>query len=264
MKKSMNSIKIVKRMKKIEEIYGVKTAYVTEGDGQDMILLHGWGQNKEMMQAIFDYFKDSYRVYALDFPGFGESDDPKEAWGVPDYELFLEAFVKHNHIVNPILVGHSFGCRVAIRYSAKNPVDKMCLTGAAGIRPKQSLEDQVKVKMYKAGKWFLKVTGQTEKLQELQKSSGSEDYRNAKGIMRPTFVKVVNDDVTPILSDVKCPVLLVWGDLDTAAPLWMGQQMEKMMPNAGLAIFAGDDHFAYWHQADRFNRVLEIFLKGEA
>ena len=81
--------------------------------------------------------------------------------------------------------------------------------------------------------------------------------------MRPTFVKVVNDDVTDILPDVKCSVLLVWGDRDDAAPLWMGQMMEKEMPDAGLAVFEGDDHWAYWHQADRFNRVLDVFLKGD-
>ena len=108
------------------------------------------------------------------------------------------------------------------------------------------------------------ILKETKKLEELQKNAGSEDYRNAQGIMRPTFVKVVNDDVTELLPLIKCPVLLVWGDLDTAAPLWMGQQMEKMMPDAGLAIFAGDDHWAYWHQADRFNRVLDIFLKETA
>ncbi|MCH4266728.1 MAG: alpha/beta hydrolase, partial [Solobacterium sp.] len=109
----------------------------------------------------------------------------------------------------------------------------------------------------------LKATGNTEKLNELQKNAGSEDYRNAKGVMKATFVKVVNDDVTPVLNEIRCPVLLVWGDQDTAAPLWMGQQMEQMMPDAGLAIFEGDDHWAYWHQADRFNRVLDAFLKGD-
>ena len=167
--------------------------------------------------------------------------------------------------MKPILIGHSFGCRVAIRYAAMYPdnVRKMCLTGAAGIRPKHGLDYQIRTKAYKAGKWFLKATGQNKKLEELQNRSGSEDYRNAKGVMRPTFVKVVNDDVSDILKDVKCSVLLVWGDQDTAAPLWMGQMMEKTMPDAGLAIFEGDDHWAYWHQAARFNAVLDIFLKGD-
>jgi pimeloyl-ACP methyl ester carboxylesterase len=252
-------------MKKFEEIKGVKTACKEEGSGNDVILLHGWGQNMEMMDQIFEHLKDRFHVYSLDFPGFGESDDPPEAWGVPDYRDFLTEFIEKNGIVKPILIGHSFGCRVAIRYAAMYPdnVRKMCLTGAAGIRPKHGLDYQIRTKAYKAGKWFLKATGQNEKLEELQNRSGSEDYRNAKGVMRPTFVKVVNDDVSDILKDVKCSVLLVWGDQDTAAPLWMGQMMEKTMPDAGLAIFEGDDHWAYWHQAARFNAVLDIFLKGD-
>lgn len=253
-------------MKKFTEIKGVKTAYIEEGNGNDVILLHGWGQNKEMMIRIFDHLKDRFHVYSLDFPGFGESDDPPEAWGVPEYRDFLSEFIEQNGIVKPILIGHSFGCRVAIRYAAQYPdnVRKMCLSGAAGIRPKHGLDYQIRTKAYKAGKWFLKATGQNEKLEELQNKSGSEDYRNAKGVMRPTFVKVVNDDVSDILKDVTCSVLLVWGDQDTAAPLWMGKMMEEKMPDAGLAIFEGDDHWAYWHQADRFNRVLDIFLKGDA
>ena len=137
----------------------------------------------------------------------------------------------------------------------------MILTGAAGIRPKHDLQWHIRTKTYKLGKWMLKVTGQKERLQELQKNAGSEDYRNATGIMRPTFVKVVNDDIAPLLPRIACPVLLVWGDRDTAAPLWMGQQMEKEMQDAGLAIFEGDDHWAYWHQPDRFNAVIDVFVK---
>lgn len=252
-------------MKEIKVIHGVNTCYMYEGKGNDMILLHGWGQNKEMMGNIYEHFKNRFRVFSIDFPGFGKSDNPPEAWGVPEYEEFLEDFIEVNEIHNPILIGHSFGCRVAIRYAAKHPdnVRKMCLTGAAGIRPKHGLDWQIRTKAYKAGKWFLKATGQNEKLEEMQKNAGSEDYRNAQGVMKPTFVKVVNDDVSDILKDVKCSTLLVWGDLDTAAPLWMGQQMEKEMPDAGLAIFEGDDHWAYWHQPDRFNTVLDIFLKGD-
>ena len=252
-------------MTEYKEIHGIKTAFNQEGSGKDMILLHGWGQNKEMMGLIYDHFKDRFHVWSLDFPGFGESDDPSEPWGVADYEAFLADFIAVNGITRPILIGHSFGCRVAIRYAADHPenVSKMCLTGAAGIRPKHDMQWQVRTKAYKAGKWVLKHTGQTKKLEEMQKNAGSEDYRNAKGVMKGTFVKVVNDDVTPVLKDVKCSVLLVWGNLDTAAPLWMGQMMEKEMPDAGLAIFEGDDHWAYWHQPDRFNTVLDIFLKGD-
>ena len=252
-------------MTKFIDIHGIKTAYEESGAGRDMLLLHGWGQNKEMMSLIQVYFQNYFHVVSIDFPGFGESDDPDEPWGVPDYETHLEGLIKELDLKDLIIIGHSFGCRVAIRYAAKNPdnVRKMCLTGAAGIRPKHDLQWHIRTKTYKAGKWFLKVTGQKKKLEELQKNAGSEDYRNAQGVMKPTFVKVVNDDVSPVLKDVKCPVLLVWGEFDTAAPLWMGEQMEKQMPDAGLAVFKGDDHWAYWHQPQRFNQVLQIFLQEE-
>ena len=117
--------------------------------------------------------------------------------------------------------------------------------------------------MYKISKWFLLKTGNQKKKKKYQDRHGSTDYKNAKGTMRATFVKVVNDDVTPLLKDVKCPTLLVWGDQDTAAPLYMGKMMKEMMPDAGLAIFEGQDHFAYWNEYERFNRVLDAFLEGD-
>lgn len=242
----------------------VKTAYRHVGEGQDVILLHGWGQNMEMMEQIEKHLASTFSVYNLDFPGFGESGLPPVAWDVCDYQKFLEDFVKQNGIVNPILIAHSFGCRVAIRYSALHPeVKKMVLTGAAGIKPEKTMTQQMKVMTYKAGKWFLKATGNEKKLQELQNKSGSVDYRNAQGVMRETFVKVVNDDIRPLLKEIQCPVLLVWGEYDEAVPLEMGKIMEREIPDAGLAIFERDNHFAYWNQSERFNRVLDAFLLEE-
>lgn len=251
-------------MTEFDYFSNVRTAYTHQGEGQDVILLHGWGQNMEMMAKIEEHLASSFSVYNLDFPGFGQSEQPPVAWGVPEYETFLESFVEKNHIENPIIIAHSFGCRVAIRYAAKtNNVLKMCLTGAAGIRPKHGLSWHVQTKSYKVGKWFLEKTGNQEALERLRQSRGSSDYRNASGVMKETFVKVVNDDVTPILKDVTCPVLLVWGELDEAVPLAVGKQMEQLLPDAGLAIFQGDDHFAYWHQWQRFNLVLDAFLEKE-
>ena len=128
-------------MNKTVEINGVTTAYMEEGQGVHVVLMHGWGQNKEMMINIFNHLKDRFHVVALDFPGFGESGLPTEAWGVIEYESFFEQFLDRIGIDRAILIGHSFGCRVAIRFAAKNPdrVIRMILTGAAGIRPKHDL-----------------------------------------------------------------------------------------------------------------------------
>lgn len=244
-------------------IGGLNIAYAMEGQGRDVILLHGWRQRMIMMEPAFEHLKAHFRVFNLDFPGFGQSEEPHEVWGVEDYRHFLEQFCAHFGIQNPILIGHSFGCRVAIRYAVKNPVHKMVLTGAAGIRPKQSWQAKVRVAGFKMAKKAVALTGNAELEEALKDRFGSDDYRNATGVMRQTFVKVVNDDVSDILDQVTMPVLLVWGELDEAAPLWMGKQMEAQMKNAGLAIFEGDDHFAYFNQSARFNRCLDAFLKED-
>lgn len=246
----------------MNQFNGVNTSYRISGTGDAVILLHGWGQNMQMMSEIEKHLQSSYCVYNLDFPGFGESDSPNVAWSVMDYVVFLEDFVQKNEIQDPILIGHSFGCRVAIRYAARNSVKKMILTGAAGLLPKRGVEYYLKTNIYKIGKNILKLTGNQKKLAELQARSGSEDYRNASGTMKATFVKVVNDNVASVLEEVTCPVLLVFGSEDTATPVWMGKYMEAHMKNAGLAIIEGDDHFAYWHQPERFNRIVDIFFNS--
>ena len=97
----------------------------------------------------------------------------------------------------------------------------------------------------------------------LQKNAGSEDYRNSSGVMRETFVKVVNEDVKDILPEIDVETLLVYGENDDATPLRQGKLIEKLMPDATLVVFENDDHYAYIHQPQRFCLVLDAFLRSE-
>ncbi|MEG0177318.1 alpha/beta fold hydrolase [Anaerorhabdus sp.] len=245
------------------DVMGASCNYTEQGKGIDVVLLHGWGQNTQMMQFIQDHLSSNFRVFNIDFPGFGESSEPPVPWGVLEYTEFLHEFCLKNNIVNPILIGHSFGCRVAIRFASLYPVRKMVLTGAAGIRPKRGLGYYVRTNTYKLGKKVVQLTGSKDLEKALQSKFGSSDYKNTSGVMRQTFVKIVNEDLTPYLDKFDCPVLLVWGDKDDAAPLWMGKIMEEKMKNAGLAIFEGDDHYAYFHQSRRFCLVLDSFFEKD-
>ena len=227
--------------------------------GKKVVLLHGWGQNTEMMAYIADFLKKYFVVYNIDFPGFGKSDDPKVPWGCKDYTEFLHDFCVNKKIDNPIFIAHSFGCRIACRYAYKYGAYKMCLTGAAGIRDKRTLKWYIKTYTYKLMK---KIMPESIK-NKYQNKVGSEDYKNASGVMRQTFVKVVNDDIKDLLKDIKCETLLVFGDLDEATPISKGKMMEKLMPNATLVTFEGDDHYAYFHQGQRFNAVLDAFLRSD-
>ena len=251
------------------ELQGIKCYYEKSGSGKPVVLLHGWGQNTEMMKAIALFLENHFTVYNLDLPGFGQSSEPLTPYGVEDYAVFLREFLEQFGVEDPILIGHSFGCRIALHYARKHPVHKMVLTGAAGLRDKRTLDWYMKTYTYKAGKKLTSLPGIRDlpsvkkKVQEAAERRGSEDYRNATGVMRATFVKVVNDDVRPFLREIATETLLVFGSNDQATPLTKGQEMEKMMPNAALVVFEGDDHYAYFHQAQRFNLVLEAFLKED-
>jgi len=231
------------------------------GHKKDVILLHGWGQNTLMMKSIADFLKTHFNVYNIDLPGFGQSDELNRAYSLEDYTEFLRLFIEEFKIKNPIFIGHSFGCRIALNYAYKYDAYKMCLTGAAGIRDKRALKWYFKTYTYKLGKKIAKIFNMD--ITKLQNKAGSEDYRNASPIMRETLVKIVNSDLKDILKDIKTETLLVFGDKDEATPLEKGKMMEKLMPNATLVVFKDDDHFAYFHQAERFNKVLDAFLRSD-
>ena len=164
---------------------------------------------------------------------------------------------------DPIFIAHSFGCRVALQYAYRYKVHRMVLTGAAGIRDKRGIEYYAKVYSYKLGKKILSLKPFEKYRDSLSKNAGSEDYKNASGVMRGTLVKVVNEDLTDILPYINVETLLVFGEYDEMTPVEKGKQMEKLMPDAALVIFEKDDHFAYINEAARFNLVLDAFLRRD-
>ncbi len=231
--------------------------------GRKVILLHGWGQNTEMMAFIGEFLKSHFIVYNLDMPGFGKTGLPPQPWDTNDYCLFLRHFCETKKIEDPTIIAHSFGCRIALRYAHQYPVHKMCLTGAAGIRDERGLDYYARVYTYKLGKKILSLKPFEKYRDRLMKNAGSEDYRNADGVMRATFVKVVNEDLKDLLPDIRTETLLVFGENDDATPVEKGKMMEKLMPDAALVIFENDDHYAYFHQAQRFCLVLDAFLRSD-
>ncbi len=245
-------------------IDGIDLSYTKQGrKGRPVLLLHGWGQNMEMMAFISEYLKSHLVVYNFDLPGFGESGDPTEAWGSEDYCDFLRKFCEKKKIEDPIIIGHSFGCRIALQYAYRYKVHKMVLTGAAGVRDERGIDYYLKVYSYKAGKKILSLKPFEKYREKFMKNAGSEDYRNSGGVMRRTFVRIVNEDLTPLLEHIDAETLLVFGENDDATPVEKGKLMEQKMPNAALVIFENDDHYAYFHQPQRFCLVLDAFLRSD-
>lgn len=146
------------------EIDGLKLSYYRSGNGaQPVIAMHGWGCKASTIALLAAAATGpDTTVYNLDLPGFGTSDEPPASWGIMDYTRFVEAFADRMGIERPVLIGHSFGGRIAIAYAAERPTSKLILVDAAGIKPRRSLKYYFKVYSFKAAKHILPlVAGKT-------------------------------------------------------------------------------------------------------
>lgn len=237
-------------------VKNVELSYIQYGKGQDVVLLHGWGQNIEMMRPLGDSIKEGYRVTILDFPGFGESGEPDIVWTLSDYVECLHTFLEEVNVKEPILIGHSFGGRVAILYASIYKVKQLVLFGAPCVRLRKGLT--MKEKLLKSAKKLPGMSGLAEKM---KKHIGSVDYRNASPIMRDILVNTVNLDLSDAAKKIEVPTLLIWGENDTEAPLEEAKILEKLLIDGALIILPGT-HYAYLENLPRVCAILNEFLEG--
>ncbi len=225
---------------------------------ESLVFLHGWGQNIEMMMGLAKPFIKKYNVLILDLPGFGNSSEPDDVWSIYDYAEMLDLILKKLKIKNPILIGHSFGGKISLCYAIKYNPKKIVLL--ASPYKKKIKKETFKVKVYK----FIKKIPGLNKLENfVKKHVGSTDYKNASEKMRKILVNHVNLDLTSELSKIKCPTLLIWGTNDEAVPIEDGQELEKLINNAGLVVYEGCTHYAYLERLDQTIRVLNSFIGSD-
>lgn len=251
----------------ITNIGGLNINYIDKGQGELVVLLHGWGSNITLFDSMINLLSAKYRVVAMDMPGFGESDEPTEPWDVDRYVDFFLEFLKMYDFKKITLLGHSFGGRVIIKLCSRKlsfEIEKVILVDSAGVKPEKTTSQKLKQKTYKIGKKFLQTAAMQklfpDALEELRRKNGSADYNAASPIMRQTLVKVVNEDLCELMPNVKCPTLLIWGKQDDATPLSDGEKMEKLMPEAALVSFDAAGHYSFLDQQVLFNRVLASFM----
>ena len=236
------------------------------GEGSALVLMHGWGCNLTTVRSIAAAASATHKVYNLDMPGFGKSPEPSQVWGVADYARMVERFVQLEGIVNPVLVGHSFGGRVAIMLASAFNIspDALVLVDAAGIKPKRSLVYYWKVYTFKAMKRLAPLLlGQErarKKIDGMRSRRGSSDYAQSSPKMRAVMSRVVNEDLKHLLKGIKAPALLIWGENDTATPMRDARMMEKLIPEGALVSFPGCGHYSFLDNPVQFAAVLQSCL----
>jgi pimeloyl-ACP methyl ester carboxylesterase len=247
---------------------GIKLAYVDEGSGDPVVLLHGWGGQAVSMTPLIVGLRDKYRVLAFDLPGFGGSSVPPIPWGTPEYAAFVEKAVASLGITRATYIGHSFGGGIAIWLAVHVPeaVQALVLVDAAGIRPPATFRRRMRQLFYKTAKTLLRfpmLGAQGPVLRErLAMRFGSADYRAMTGVMRASMVRTVNLDLTACLGAVSAPTLLLWGEKDTETPIADGRKMEQLIRGSRLIAIAGAGHFSYLESPAFVNAVVSAFLHG--
>jgi pimeloyl-ACP methyl ester carboxylesterase len=254
------------------EINGLRIAEAQTGSDSGhlpVLLLHGWGVDINLVWPLAVRLAPlGYRVYALDLPGFGQSAPPPVAWDAHDYARMVLAYLDYHDLARVNLFGHSFGGRLGLLLGAEHGdrIARMVLANSAGIRPEPPRMAQLRLKTYKRlrdGLHSAGLGGLSERLRAWYSARyGSADFQSSSGVMRETFIKVVNDDLRDYAARVQPPTLLLWGDRDEDTPLWQGKLLEQLIPDAGLVIYEGAGHYCYLDRLADVARVTDYFFKS--
>lgn len=249
-----------------------KIAYSKYGNGEKLLLiLHGWGCNKELFSSVAEHLSSAYTVVVPDLPGFGESAEPSQPYSVEDCTRRIIDFIKYLGFKKVSLMGHSYGGRVIIKMFSIGvlpfEIERVCLVDAAGIKPKKSLGQHLSLLFYKAGRKVLSLPPFKklfpDAIDNWRRKRGSADFNSASEVMKKTLVLAVNEDLTKCLKNITAPTLLFWGDKDDATPLSDAKIMEKHIPDAGLVVLEGGSHYSFLENTPFFLRVADSFFLTE-
>ena len=223
-----------------------------QGEGKDLVFLHGYLSSKESFYPQINYFSRHFRVTAPDLPGFGGSGLIPAAWSVGEYADWLEGFLKERGIVFPCVIAHSFGGRVAIKCLARGLIDRAVLTGCAGIVRRRTLSYHLKVKSYRLVRKFAPRFAEAK--------FGSAEYRSLSPLMRESYKKIVNEDLREEAKRIARPVLYLNGERDRETPLSSVKILHECTAGSRLAVLKGCGHFAHLDEPLLFNLAAEEFL----
>ena len=245
------------------EVCGLNVNYIVKGKGKVILLIPGWGTTIDTYMTIIDDVSCYSKVYCLDMPGCGKTDEPKDAFSVDDYVDFIVSFIVKNKIKRLSLIGHSNGGRIILKMMSRRKlpfeVDKICLIASAGLV--HTSFKKVILKSFRRifdNRFFRRFFN--KKIDSFKKKIASTDYLNASPIMRKTLVKIVNEDLRDNLKDINVPVLLLFGEKDTAVPFKDGKIMNKLIKNSGLVKYEGCGHFLFLEQRGRVDLILRSYF----
>lgn len=238
----------IKSIQHKQHTFDISYEIVNPNAKVDIIILHGWGSSKALMSKYFSPYMDSFRHIYIDLPGFGGSTCPM-ALTTADVARIVELFMIHINASKDIILGHSFGGKVALLLEPK----VLVLVASAGIYIPKPLKIHAKIMLFKT----LKIFGFTK----LRALFVADDAKQLSEHMYQTFKNVVNEDFSKEFSLYNGKALICFAKEDTATPLSSGETIKNLIKDSTLEVFDGD-HFFFMNEAERISsKVQETFLK---
>ena len=264
-------------------------AYIVESGKPDkplIILVHGLGDwaAETWRQFIPDLSKD-FHVVCFDLPGFGRSSKANKLYSPDNYVRFINFISQRYHNRSFILVGHSMGANIALRYAATYPekVDRLMLLDAAGILHRLAYAQFLQHYGIKILPEFYK--GQRSDLESisdlllgpLAENAGLLEIGEQLMLEQPALREnllggepnaiaayaMIMTDYSRILETIKTPTLIVWGGRDAVTPMRTAKVLATKLPNAGLIVFESAGHSPMIEEPARFSTVLNKFTKSD-
>ncbi|MDO8664365.1 MAG: alpha/beta hydrolase [Candidatus Liptonbacteria bacterium] len=225
-----------------------------------LLFLHGWRSEGSVWFPAVENFNTENQIYCLDLPGFGKSELPREPYGVENYSEIVSAFISKLGLEKVVIIGHSFGGRIAIKLASKNPdfLQGIVLVDSAGFVDK-TLLNKLKRIIAKPLRPIFKFKPFHGLRKSIYRLIGSEDYV-ATPLLRETYLKVIGEDLSGDMERIDTPAMIIWGAQDKDTPVKWARKMKDIIKNSKLVVLNGAGHFSFLDKKEEFSDILKNFL----
>lgn len=246
-----------------------------ENSKETIILLHGWNENRRIFKFQIEDLSRKYKIYILDLRGHGKSSKPRFGYFYTRMARDIDKFIKKLDIKNPIIVGHSMGGQIALQYYLKyNNCKKLILISSPYKMPTE-LSGIIQLGtdyMLKKLRNRLKYT--RERMIANLKDNDTLDNEtenffkniNFQVPLYVTFGLVFNTltfNIRKKLNNIKIPVLILAGEKDDLAPIYLFEKMQEEIPDCRLVKFENCGHFSFIEEPKRSNEIMMEFIDNK-
>ena len=251
-------------------------AITRQGQGEDLVVLHGWGMNRHVWSLIKDELSKHFNVWLVDLPGFGDSHEETLSNSVDSIaDQLLSSLPQRFHIL-----GWSMGGLIATSLATRHcqRVDKLITVASSpyflessdwpGIKPRlmTQLETDLQNDFRKTVERFLSLQAMGSKnakqqVKQLKQWLFESPLASEETLL--TGLKLLEKtDLRNTLKHIQAPMLRMYGRLDGLVPISARQAIERLVPQSTSYVFNDSAHAPFITEPELFIERLISFIKG--